>query len=146
MSNDEYRALQQLKNMRSVEVKQADKGGGIVLLDRDLYISQMRNLLLNTQVYTCINRTKANGIIDRVSFLILNLLITNLIDESLFKYFTTENPVIPKIHGLPKMHKKNAVIPPMRPIASGTGWCTQPLSIFVEGTLHVFLDECYTIL
>ncbi|XP_043927756.1 deuterosome assembly protein 1 [Protopterus annectens] len=106
-------ALDELQNLHSIVIKQADKGGKIVLMDKDLYVNQMNVLLLDNLIYRPL--TKA------------------------------AKPLIPRIYGLPKIHK-HTTAQLMRPIVSGAGLCTEPLSIYVEGILHEFLNSCHTIL
>ena len=55
-------------------------------------------------------------------------------------YLTNQCPVTPIIYSLPKIHK-HPTEPPLRPIVSGRGSLTEPLSKYVDFFLKDFLKD-----
>ena len=48
---DERNALKQLKNYHSIYIKEADKGSGVVVWDREDYLSEAESQLSDPEVY-----------------------------------------------------------------------------------------------
>ena len=51
MTNEEYRILEVLKEMRSIVIKKADKGSNIVILNREYYIKEAMRQLSDKKFY-----------------------------------------------------------------------------------------------
>lgn len=133
LSKPEINALNTLKKNKSIVIKKADKGGGIVVLDNLTYMNQINTLLLDTQTYlpTFIDDTL------QVKFLVDNLLSTlhdsNIINNKQFHFLTDFIPRCPRFYGLPKLHKVGC---PLRPIVSQIDGPTSRLNLLVDQLLH----------
>ena len=108
-------ALKKLANNTNLHITSSDKGGGVVIMDRNTYINKMNSLLEDNNIYTTtdIKTIKQNT----TKF---NKTYKNLIKGE-DKYWSTlieHHPRTPTLYGLPKTHKQNI---PMRPITSGIG-------------------------
>ena len=57
------KALKTLANDSSVVITQADKGGGVVIMDKSDYVSKMHDLLEDTETY----KKKPSGYIEQTS-------------------------------------------------------------------------------
>ena len=105
-----------MANEKEIVVTQADKGGGIVIMDRSQYIEKMQNLLSVSETY----EKKQNGYADKQSKL-FNQKARKMMKSERGKqlyHLLEEAPSVPKMRGQPKMHKDGI---PMRPITSGIG-------------------------
>ncbi|XP_043943090.1 uncharacterized protein LOC122814881 [Protopterus annectens] len=140
MTRQEREALLELERNEQIIVRPADKGGLIVVLDRDSYKNSISASLKNDSSYEIIGVEQVSGYISRVRMVLEGLFTNGMIDEKLLEYFLVHKPIIPILQGLPKVHK-SVVNPPMRAIVSSRGWCTEPVSIFVEKHLRPVLDS-----
>ena len=52
MSKEENKALESLTNNESIIIKEADKGGAVVIMDRDYYETKIMKMLLNPEFYS----------------------------------------------------------------------------------------------
>ncbi|XP_043928715.1 short transient receptor potential channel 2-like [Protopterus annectens] len=95
--------------------------------------------------FKCITCMDVKKCIAYVNMVIYELQLHGDIDIDLFNYLTVSCPVTPQLYGIPKIHK-SMTDPPMRPIVSGAGWVTEPISIYLHGQLQPFLIECDSIL
>lgn len=50
-------ALKNLIDNDNLVIKSADKGGGVVILDKDDYIAEAHNILHNTEYYKILHTT-----------------------------------------------------------------------------------------
>ena len=111
------KALRDLANDSEIIVTQADKGGGIVIMDTDQYVEKMREMLNDKEVY----EKRPNDSTEKQSKL-FNQAARKIMKKSergkKMYHLLEEAPTVPKMRGLPKMHKSDI---PMRPITSGIG-------------------------
>ena len=129
-------ALKNLANNSNIHITTADKGGGVVILDKDEYISKIKNLLSDTDTYEKIHNRSS---IDKrnVSF---NKTLGKILKDAkphwsrLIEY----HPTLPKLYGLPKTHKPGT---PIRPIISGIGSATHRIARAVAKILTPFLGK-----
>ena len=110
-------ALKDLANDKNIIITQADKGGGIVIMDIKKYTKKMEEMLSDQEVYK--KMPAGHGKIQSKDF---NKEARKILRKSergkKLNYLIEEAPVLPKMRGLPKIHKDGM---PMRPITSGIG-------------------------
>ena len=110
-------ALDSLAKDESIVVTSADKGGGVIVMNKNDYDEKMQNLLSDTTTY----RKEKAGFVKRQSDE-FNKRARKCLRKSnkgrKMQYLLEEAPSAPKMRGLPKMHKPGV---PMRPITSGIG-------------------------
>lgn len=133
LSIQETKALNSLKSNTNIIFKKADKGGGIVCLDRSDYLDKVNSLLNDTQTYiqTDINDTlnvKADS--DK---LLKNLRSLGFLSDKQFYFLTNFEARCPLFYGIPKLHKENF---PLRPIVSQTDGPTSRLNLLVDSYLR----------
>ena len=60
ISKNEQNALKDLRNDRSIIIKEADKGGGVItcIMDRDFYEDKISTMLQDTDFYLRISTTQ----------------------------------------------------------------------------------------
>ena len=109
-------ALEKLAKDDTIVITSADKGGGIIIMDKVDYIEKMDELLRNDEVY----EKKPSGYVktesEKFNASARKILKKSTKGKSLL-YTLEESPVAPKMKGLPKVHKPGI---PTRPI-SGIG-------------------------
>ena len=111
------RALKNLASDDSVVVTQADKGGGVIIMDKGQYEAKMNELLNDTETY----EKKPAGYTEKQSKLFNQKArkILKMTERGKKLYHLLEEaPTAPRMRGLPKVHKRGI---PMRPITSGIG-------------------------
>ncbi|XP_076057224.1 uncharacterized protein LOC143034761 [Oratosquilla oratoria] len=110
-------ALKKLASDDHIYISSADKGGGIVILDKSTYNTKMEILLKDTNTYEMISETIYKNNMKEATKCARNTLSNAPGGKSMLH-------LLPKVHfpayiyGLPKLHKPNV---PLRPIVSGVG-------------------------
>ena len=121
-------------------IKPADKGGAIVILDRDTYISEGNRQLSNTSFYrkasTDLTEEHNEKVNTNIEFLRRNGEITKSLESKL----VTNNVKTPELYLLPKIHK-NISPPPGRPVVSANKCPTEKISAFVDIFLRPHLPK-----
>lgn len=113
-------------------IQQADKGGKIVLMDKDDYLNACQDMLEDTTFYQKEAEEKHLENIEKIRSTVNEL--EGLISDKERKYILedTDRCRMPLFYRLPKIHKSFTKIPPMRPIVSGFNSCTAKLSEFLN--------------
>ena len=104
LSKEERDALYSLKHDNTIVIKGADKGSGIVLWDRDDYLKEVHNQLLDEEVYEEV--TNDPSTLESNFFTALNRIRTrsDLYADNL-EYFSNKDPKFAGFYLLPKIHK-----------------------------------------
>ena len=66
LSKNEQSALKDLRNDRSIIIKEADKGEGVVIMNRDFYEDKISTILHDTDFYHRISKTQENKTISKI--------------------------------------------------------------------------------
>lgn len=138
-------ALRELQQDLSIVVQSVDKGGAIVLQDRDAYIGEIYRRLDNVDFYQKLTGNPISDFKNRIHSVLSHYLDTGDISKHKYEYMKVGHRVIPVIYTLPKVHKNYDTVPPGRPIISGIGSLTEKISSFVDYFLkpHVFSLPSY---
>ena len=115
--------LKQIKSIKDIVIVPADKGGRIVILNKDDYISKMEEKLRDKKIYTEVN-DPTNNIKTALSEFSQKLFQQKKISQGQQKYLTSIDN-IPSVRGQPKLHK---VDQPMRLITCSRDTITSPIS------------------
>lgn len=130
-------ALEVLAKDDSIIITTADKGGGVILLDKSDYDEKMRVLLGDKDTYV----KKRRGFIksQSVSF---NKKARAILRKSergkTLQHLLEQDPRRPRMRGLPKVHKEGI---PMRPITSGIGSAPHRLAKMLARPLTKYLGS-----
>lgn len=110
-------ALADLSRDESIVITQADKGGGVIVMDKNDYINKMMDLLNDATTYE--KKDIGYAISEARTFdkEVRKILRKSERGKKLINLLE-ESPCPPRMRGLPKVHKPNI---PMRPITSGIG-------------------------
>ena len=125
MSFEERKALKDLKDIKNIIVVQADKGGKIVVMNKEEYVTKIEEKLNNTNLYEEVS-DPTNTIKTKITELTTRLFKSNRITQRM-KYELSSIDDIAKIRGQPKLHKDNH---PMRIVTCARNTITSPISQF----------------
>ncbi|KAJ1127337.1 hypothetical protein NDU88_005740 [Pleurodeles waltl] len=135
LNSEELRALHKLSICPDIVIREADKGGNVVVMNRSDYVAEIDRQLNDTQAYTLLPSNPLSNITNmirkKLTFLRNHCLLTDL--EHRFLYI--EAPRAPCIYILPKVHKPGG-FPPGRPIISGIGSPTEHISEYIDSFLQ----------
>lgn len=138
ISSDERAALLNLSKDRSIIIKPADKGGAVVIVDRDAYLSEAHRQLYNVKYYQKIERPLANETVTAINSIIADLLDRGFISSKQFDYLSADVPTSSRaFYLLPKVHKPiskwpSPRMPEGRPIVSDVNSETFRICEFID--------------
>ena len=131
ISREEREAIKSLSKDSSIVIKQADKGGAVVIMNRTDYIKEGLRQLSDDKFYietpSDLTSTHYNAIEKKAK----DMLNNEEIDISCYDYLIKTPVRTAQFYMLPKIHK-NKCTPPGRPIVSGNGCPTERISEFVD--------------
>ena len=153
----EWKCLQDLKNDKSIVIKEADKGGSIVIMTSNHYKRMVHHHLDDKSTY----KPVSNGIDDTIMKGLHSLTkkYSNILHIKEQKYITDFKSKPSLFYGLPKVHKSKiisdnvqtqntdiiSILEPedltLRPIIAGQTCPTKFLSKFVDILLRPFLTH-----
>ena len=115
LTNDHLTALKDLQNNDDIIISRPDKGAGVVLMNKKDYIDKMNSLLSDTTKFKKMEAEKDRtvAIEKSLSKLVRQLKQKQLIDSIEFERIRPTGTTIPRLYGLPKVHKEGL---PLRPI------------------------------
>lgn len=140
LSRSEHQALNGLSKDCSIVIKQADKGGGIVIMDTEEYVEMVERLLKNETHYKKLSADPTDHIMNIIRIMVDEALSLGCINNSLSNFLKNKYPRVPVIYALPKVHKNIEPIPG-RPIISGCSSVLEPLSIFLDQQIKHFVPQ-----
>jgi hypothetical protein len=111
-SNKFSETLKSLNN-KDVFYLKADKGNTVVIMNKSDYFERMDKLIVEGP-YVPVKKDPINKFIKAANTALKNC--PNLINNGLCYKLKVSNPILPRIYGLPKIHKEGKK---MRPIVSG---------------------------
>ncbi|CAN7978809.1 unnamed protein product, partial [Ixodes persulcatus] len=129
LSRREQQVLTNLKSREDVIIRPADKGGGVVVMNRADYMREALTQLENPNFYLRLpdDPTKRFSII--INRTLEDLRNSNKINGDQYNYLQSKNAHPGVFYMLIKVHKPNN---PGRPIISGIGTPTERISEFVD--------------
>ena len=139
ISTEERQALKDLSNNKHIVIKPADKGGAVVILNREDYIEEGLRQLSDPNFYTQTPDDMTQQFHGEVVAILDDMFKQGQIDRSCYLYLSYDKIRTSQFYMLPKIHKKLHK-PPGRPIVSGNGCPTERISQFLD---H-FLQPCVT--
>lgn len=132
----EFEALTTLRNNPDIIIKPADKGGAIVILNKADYIKEANPQLSNSDHYLPTPTDPTPRFQKEINKYIDFCVQTDALPLEALTYLKKQHPRTPCLYFLPKIHKTNH---PGRPIVSGCGSPTEPISHYVDKILNPFV-------
>ena len=110
-----HRILRTLKNNHNIIILKPDKGDGVVILDRNIYLDSCFNILNDKSKFKLLDNDPTLLRQGRLKRFISQLKKKRSIDDTYCKIFPKGSQPA-KFYGLPKLHKKrdNHMQPPIR--------------------------------
>ncbi|XP_044148864.1 protein YAE1 homolog isoform X1 [Bufo gargarizans] len=140
LSYKENRALKELMLLKDIVIKQADKGGAVVVLDSYIYKKQNLAMLEDNSTYLELDHNPTPIYQQEMLRLLTHGLEHGFINQKQLDYIFIQHPVIPIFHSLPKIHK-GGFPQAMRPIVAGIGSFTERLSAWVDSILQPLVQS-----
>ena len=144
-SKEEWEAVRSLAADRSIVIKKADKGSGIVIWDREDYCKEAENHLGDDMVYKEIKfkDEMLSSLVERSNKMFRDLESRKLISEKEMRYFLFDfknASNLGKMYFLPKIHKRLDNVPG-RPVISNCGTPTERVSEFLDHHLKPVMQS-----
>jgi hypothetical protein len=132
-------------NQDSLVLKPADKGSGIVIMDREFYSRGVHEYInSNPNFFTLVRVDPTPALLSHINSELNSLRRSGHLDYRTSRMLSPDNASArcPYLYGLPKIHKTPVAF---RPIVSGNGHPTEKLSIFIDFLLqpYVTLNDLY---
>ena len=142
---EEWLPIRTLADDRSIVIKKADKGSGIVVWDRADYLREAEKQRSDKNVYQEVQFKKQmlSNLVDTSSKFFRSLKTKGFIAEKELKYFTYEYKKacnLGKMYLLPKIHKRLSDVPG-RPVISNCGMPTEKVSEFLDYQLKPVMQN-----
>jgi len=138
LTKGEKQAIRSLKNCDDIIIKPADKGSGVVVMDKDHYVSEAERQLNDTMFYQKLAHDPTEEFQEKVCTTLKKMLEAGQISEKNYDYLVVKNPKPGRFYLLPKIHKPGN---PGRPIVSANGHPTEKISEFVDFHLRPHVVE-----
>uniref|UniRef100_A0A8C5WHF8 Reverse transcriptase domain-containing protein n=1 Tax=Leptobrachium leishanense TaxID=445787 RepID=A0A8C5WHF8_9ANUR len=135
LTKEEKEALKELAEDTTITIKPADKGGGIVILNREDYDEESLRILNDRDVYQRIPYNPTEEIKKKFDKYIQKGENNEFLNEKETDYLTVKYPKIPVFYHLPKVHK-NLNKPPGRPIVSGIDSISSKVAEYLDHLLQ----------
>ena len=129
LTREEKVALNNLRSDHTIIIKEADKGSGVVVWDREDYILEAKNQLMDPGVYQKLDNDPSTLVQRVINDAISNIEERGDIDEKTLEYFMVNNPKLGRFYLLPKIHKRLSSVPG-RPVISNSGCFTEKFQHF----------------
>ncbi|XP_043943178.1 cat eye syndrome critical region protein 2 homolog [Protopterus annectens] len=136
MSQDETELLKQLRSLPPRLMK-PDKGGGLVVMYNTDY-SNIMTTVLEKDTCEVSNKNQLNKAFNNIKIFINDMFLDGLIDNSQKQYLTMLTPRIPKIFGIPKLHK-DLFNPPFRALVDARQSMTYACAKLVDSILKSYV-------
>ena len=131
LTREEISALNGLKSDRTIVIKEADKGSGVVVWDREDYIREAEDQLGDPDVYLPLDNDPYDILHNVINQAMGTIRQRGNVDDKTLEYLMVNNPKLGRFYLLPKIHKRlNSV--PGRPVISNSGFHTEKFSEFLD--------------
>ena len=134
----ESEAFYELLPNKEIIIRPADKGSGIVVVDKEEYIKSLEEEMENSSSYEETDYHRTEEIHRKVKRLVSKMNRDGAISDELKQFLLPRYIQKVKLKGNPKLHKQNA---PYRTIVSGIDTPTEKLAEVAEHELYEFVEK-----
>ena len=131
------KTLKRLGRDSSLHITKADKGGGVIVMQREDYDQKMTAILADSNTYQPMPTGSGHKESQQLKQRLRRLLLRTDEGKRLL-HLLPDNSRIPKAYGLPKTHKPGV---PLRPIISGIGSVVHQLAKVLARPLSRLLGK-----
>ncbi|CAH2296780.1 Hypothetical predicted protein, partial [Pelobates cultripes] len=121
-------------------IVQADKGGGIVILNRDDYLKESYRILNDRDTYIILKSNPMETYKKELFKLLSESFNKDIIKKDEFEYLFIKFPKMAIFYYLPKIHK-SLIDSPGRPVISGIGSLISNVSEYVDHFLQKYVPK-----
>ena len=141
---EEKLAIKNLQSNQNIIIHSADKGGKIVIMNRNDYKEECEKQLSNSTFYEQADISMLQKQNTAIKNEIINMKTNNYISEKEYKFLSKHfnSSRTPIFYGLPKIHKHFEKFPPLRPIVSGFNCISANLSEYLDSYLKFQAQNC----
>lgn len=136
----EKQAIKALQDNSEFIIKEADKGGNIVLWPIEMYLEEANRNGYPVIVYHKLPSDPTLVFKNKLDRLLGGAKTYGIIDQKEFDFMTVGKPIIPTLYLLPKVHK-NIDRPPGRPIVSGIGGLCEKACTYIDYFLQPLVHQ-----
>lgn len=140
ISKKQQMAIKNLQSDESIVIKQADKGGAVVIWPIEMYLKEGRSQVTNQEWYRAIKDDPVKEIQSLLASLLKEGLEQGYVGPKEYEFLTKQFPRTPILYLVPKIHK-SLHEPPGRPIVSGCDSVLEPISKYLDVFLKPFLPQ-----
>ena len=140
LTHSQFLAIKSLSSNPNIVIKPADKGSGIVVMNREDYIKEGERQLSDTNFYQKVDHDLTLEHCSKVSDLVNKMLDQNEISQNTAKYLLSNFDRTAQFYMLPKIHK-SLQNPPGRPITSGNDCPTEKISQLIDLILQPYVPK-----
>ncbi|XP_052262490.1 uncharacterized protein LOC127866129 [Dreissena polymorpha] len=133
LSKSEEQAIKELLHDDDIVIRPADKGSGIVIMDREDYVKKMKCEMPDSETYVAVTDDKTRIVENKVKKVADTLYKKGSIDSDIKRYLTSGVGTSGKLQGNPKLHKHGM---PLRTIVNGRNHPTEKMAEMVENELR----------
>lgn len=145
LTRAEMSAMKKIKSNTDIIVKNADKGGMVVVLNREDYKQEALRQLSDTQTYVKLKEDPTRRFGELLFKLIDEGVYLGVLSLRVSNYLEVQEPLTPIFHHLPKIHKKDRP-PKGRPIVAGIGSLNERFGQWVDFHLRPLVDHLPSLL
>ena len=136
LSSDEKDAFYSLLHNENIVIRPADKGSGIVVVDKTEYIHRLLKEMTDSESYKEIPQDLTETATKTVKKFVNKMFKEGVINKDLQQYLIPKYPKNGKLKGNPKLHKDGA---PFRTIVSGVNTPIERMAEVAEHELNEYV-------
>ncbi|XP_052212148.1 uncharacterized protein LOC127831197 [Dreissena polymorpha] len=133
LSKSKEQAIKELLNDDDIVIRPADKGSGIVIMDREDYVKKLKCEMSDSDTYVDVTDDKTRMVENKVKKVADTLYKKGSIDSDLKRYLISSGGTSGKLQGNPKLHKPGMHL---RTIVNGRNHPTEKMAEIVENELR----------
>ena len=134
------KGMQSLKKRKDIVIRPADKGGGVVVLSKEQYNTELLRQLEDTETYTKLLGNPTSKYKEQLKQLIHLGVKGDILNKKESVFLLPEVCRIPIIYIIPKIHK-DKVNPPGRPIVNGIDSLTARMGQYLDQFLQPVIQQ-----
>lgn len=138
ISPSESSALHSLLNNADIIIRPADKGSGVVVLNKAEYIDKLHQEMVSSNSYVEVEKDVTRIATQQVKKVVNKMYNEGSITGDLKQYMLPKYPEPGKLKGNPKLHKQSV---PLRTIVSGVNTPTEKMAEVAETELKEFVEK-----
>ncbi|XP_030068592.1 uncharacterized protein LOC115476378 [Microcaecilia unicolor] len=140
ISGLQRRGIQELANNQNIVIQRADKGGSVVIMDRDKYKQEAIGQLGQDQYYILLDADPTKQLQSEIEIYVNEAAMKDILTKKEKQFLCHPCPAIPYIYFIPKIHKSTRD-PPGRPIVSTKNSVLEPLSKYIDRILNPLVSR-----